>query len=104
MPKWLWKSKLSKKYFNKRYFIKIIKCKKCEKTINYENISKHYDTCTPDKIQAEDVFKIEENTNTKNNSKFEKLTNEEFEKLKVQGNDVVHITGKKTNPILIFIK
>ena len=77
------------------------KCKKCGNTFQYENIEKHYNTCSSDKNTSEenklkeDNNKIEETTNTKTVSKFEKISREQMDKLKKEGNDITYITGKK---------
>ena len=71
-----------------------IKCKGCGNPIEYENVDKHYNTCCPDKLKEDDnKIEIEEVNNTPN-SKFEKITKEEIDKLKKEGNEIAYITGK----------
>ena len=71
-----------------------IKCKGCGNPIEYENVDKHYNTCCPDKLKEDDnKIEIEEVNNTPY-SKFEKITKEEIDKLKKEGNEIAYITGK----------
>ena len=66
------------------------KCKACGKIYNYDGAISHLKKCYPDK-----KFPEEKKENLKSKSKFEKLTREEVEKLKNDGNEVTYITGKK---------
>jgi hypothetical protein len=66
------------------------KCKACGKIYNYDRAISHLKKCYPNK-----KFPEEEQENVKSKSKFEKLTREEVEKLKSEGNEVTYITGKK---------
>ena len=77
------------------------KCETCGNNYNYEEAQKHLNSCYPGQIK-EDEIKIENNEKTTNEPKFEKISRDEIEKLKRQGNDVTYITGKKKN-ILIYI-
>ena len=65
-----------------------IKCRKCEK------ISKHYDTCTPEQIPAEEDNKIEEKISQQKEQKFKKISKEEIDNFKKQGKDIMYITSK----------
>ena len=79
------------------------KCETCGNNYKYEEAQKHLNSCYPGQINEEEN-KIENNNNklTKTEPKFEKISRDEIERLKKQGNDVTYITGKRKN-ILIYI-
>ena len=78
------------------------KCEACGNNYKYDEAQKHLNSCYPEQIK-EDENKIENNENktennenkvTTNEPKFEKISRDEIERLKRQGNDVTYITSK----------
>ena len=79
------------------------KCETCGNNYKYEEAKNHLNSCYPGQINEEEN-KIENSNNkiTINEPKFEKLSSDEIERLKRQGNDVTYITGKMKILIYIF--
>ena len=76
------------------------KCQNCETIINYDNIQKHYGSCKKNNKEKSKSESIE----TPLGSKLTKISIEEIEKFKQEGNEITFITGKQNiNLILIYL-
>jgi carboxypeptidase C (cathepsin A) len=69
-------------------------CVGCENEIEYNNAENHHNTCCPGKTSAGFV---------KNQVKIKKLTSEEVDKLRKEGNQITYITSKKLPNLIIYI-
>ena len=70
------------------------KCEKCGNNYKYDEAHKHLNSCYPGQIKEEENIENNKNKITTKEPKFEKLSRDEIENLKKQGNDVTYITGK----------
>ena len=66
------------------------KCKKCHTTIAYDNIQKHYENCKP----IENYKKKEYSMETPLGKKLEKISIDQVDKYREEGNDITFITSK----------
>ena len=67
-------------------------CVGCKEEIGYDNAEKHHKSCCPGKTSAS-----LENTKTPSSEvRIKKLTSDEVNVLKSEGNEITYITGKKT--------
>lgn len=80
-----------------------VKCENCGNPIQYDNVLRHYKSCCPEKIPPEVEKNIEEpEIKPTKKPKLEKISREEIENLKRNGNDVTDITGKKNNLLILY--
>ena len=69
------------------------KCEECQNIIKYDEAKNHLSSCYPEKEFNEENT-IENENKVSKTSKFEKISKDEIEKLKNEGNDVTYISGK----------